>query len=100
MVLLKLGSPDILVLIVIINFTVWSFVEFVPYILKFPGVKFFLSERPYQDPLEMFFGCQRQRECTNENPTCSDFLKNTQACVSSTQLQDMFLKVTAEAERM
>lgn len=53
--------------------------ELVPYILKIPGVNFFLSERLSQDPLEKFFGCQRQRGRTNENPSCADFLKNTQA---------------------
>ena len=58
---------------------VWSFLELVPYILKIPGVKFFLSEHLSQDPLEKFFGCQRQRGRTNENPTCSAFLKNTNA---------------------
>ena len=64
---------------VIITFVVWSFVELVPFILKIPGVNFFLSERLSQDPLEKFFGCQRQRGHTNENPSCADFLKNTQA---------------------
>jgi len=36
-----------------------------------------LSEHISQDPLEKFFGCQRQRGQTNENPTCGGFLKNT-----------------------
>ena len=58
---------------------VWSFVELVPYILKIPGVRYFLSEHLSQDPLENFFGCQRQRGRTNENPTCAGFVKNTQA---------------------
>jgi len=51
----------------------------VPYILKIPGVGYFLSEHFSQDPLEKFFGCQRQRGQTNENLTCSAFLKNTNA---------------------
>ena len=44
-------------------FTVKSFVEIVQFIFTIPGVKFFLSERISQDPLENFFGCQRQRAC-------------------------------------
>jgi len=42
-------------------------------------VKFFLSERISQDPLENFFGCQRQRGRTQENPNAQQFCKNTQA---------------------
>ena len=43
------------------------------------GPKFFLSEHICQDPLEKFFGNQRQRGRVNENPTVRDFCKNTQA---------------------
>lgn len=39
----------------------------------------FLSERILQDPLENFFGCQRQRGGASENPNVQDFCKNTQA---------------------
>ena len=39
----------------------------------------FLSNRLTQDPLEKFFGQQRQRGGANENPNVPDFLKNTQA---------------------
>ena len=46
---------------------------------RVPGVKFFLSEKLSQDPLEKFFGMQRQRGATNENPNISQALKNTQA---------------------
>ena len=42
-------------------------------------MKFFLSERLTQDPLEIFFGCQRQRGSSNENPNMQQFCKNTQA---------------------
>ena len=42
-------------------------------------MRFFLSERLSQDPLENFFGCQRQRSRANENPNVQDFCKNTQA---------------------
>ena len=39
----------------------------------------FLSEKLSQDPLEKFFGCQRQRGRTSTNPTCEEFCTNTQA---------------------
>ena len=64
---------------VTILFAVKSFVEIVEFIFKIPGVKFFLSERLSQDPLENFFGCQRQRGRTGENPNAHQFCKNTQA---------------------
>lgn len=53
--------------------------ELVNYIFKIKGVKVFLSERLCQDPLEKFFGCQRQRGKTNENPNVQQFCKNSQA---------------------
>lgn len=56
-----------------------SFVELVRYLLKIPGVPPFLSRRVTQDPLEKFFGLQRQRGRVNENPNVAQFLKNTQA---------------------
>lgn len=53
-----------------------------PRLFKIAGVTCFLSEKPSQDPLEKFFGCQRQKGRTNDNPTAYEFLKNTQAlCV-------------------
>ena len=42
-------------------------------------VNSFLSQRICQDPLERFFGCQRQRGAVHDNPTVTEFLKNTQA---------------------
>jgi len=38
-----------------------------------------LSQKICQDPLEKFFGCQRQRGGTNENPSVAEFCKNTQS---------------------
>jgi len=61
------------------NFTVSSFVDLIKYVFTIPGVTVFLSERLCQDPLEKFFGCQRQRGGTNENPTVQEFCRNTQA---------------------
>lgn len=56
-----------------------SFIEMVKYLFTLIGVKFFLSEKTSQDPLEKFFGNQRQRGGVNENPTMQEFCKNTQA---------------------
>ena len=53
--------------------------ELVRYLFTFPGVRYFLSERICQDPLEKFFGSQRQRGRVNENPSVAEFVKNTQA---------------------
>ena len=61
------------------NYTVLSFVELVEYVFTIPGVKVFLSNRICQDPLENFFGLQRQRGRVNENPNALEFLRNTQA---------------------
>lgn len=56
-----------------------SLLELVPYLFSIEGVKVFLSERLCQDPLEKFFGRQRQRGGVHENPTVKEFYKNTQA---------------------
>jgi hypothetical protein len=56
-----------------------AFMELVEAIFQMDGVKFFLSERISQDPLERFFGVQRQRGRVNENPDVATFCKNTQA---------------------
>ena len=63
----------------VISLLLGSFLDLVPYLFSIPGVKAFLSEELCQDPLEKFFGCQRQRGRVNENPNCQDFCKNTQA---------------------
>ena len=39
----------------------------------------FLSNNICQDPLECYFGRQRQRGGTDDNPTAVDFLNNTQS---------------------
>ena len=56
-----------------------AFIEMVEYLFTLRGVKCFLSERISQDPLEKFFGNQRQRGGVNENPTVKKFCQNTQA---------------------
>ena len=56
-----------------------SFTDMIPYLFKLEGVECFLSEKLSQDPLEKFFGCQQQTGRVNENPTASEFIKNTQS---------------------
>lgn len=46
-----------------------SFTELGPKLLKFPGVKYLLSEVFSQDPLERYFSRQRHRGGSNDNPT-------------------------------
>ena len=47
------------------------------YLLGISGVKFLLSERFTQDPVESFFGQQRQKGGGSENPTVHQFTYNT-----------------------
>ena len=49
------------------------------YLFTLPDVKVFLSRKICQDPLEKFFGCQRQVGGTHDNPTVKEFQQNTQA---------------------
>ena len=58
-------------------FLVTSFVELTRMVLDMPGVKYFLSEKLCQDPLESFFGKQRMRGGYSDNPTVEHFLKGT-----------------------
>lgn len=55
-----------------------SFVELVRFLFSQPGVKVFLSRKLCQDPLEKFFGCQRQKGGAHDNPNVGEFVKNTQ----------------------
>ena len=58
-------------------YVVHSFVELTKYLLALPGVRYVLSEKFCQDPLESFFGKQRMRGGYNDNPNVQMFLKNT-----------------------
>ena len=63
-----------------------SFVSLVRMLFSLDEVKdknfSFLSFTLNQDPLEGFFGCQRQRGQTGDNPSAQEFFKNTAAlCV-------------------
>ena len=46
-------------------------------VLDMPGVRYFLSEKLCQDPLESFFGKQRMRGRYSDNPSMEGFLKGT-----------------------
>jgi hypothetical protein len=48
-----------------------SFVELTRYLFTMPSVKVFLSQRICQDAFEKFFGYQRQRGATHDNPKCT-----------------------------
>lgn len=64
-------------------FIVKSFISFVNDLFSMPEVKQYklalLTNHLCQDPLESFFGCQRQRGGTGDNPSISEFYANTQA---------------------
>ncbi len=61
------------------NTIAYAFVELVKYLFTVPGTEIFLSRKICQDPLEKFFGTQRQIGGTHDNTTIHDFQKNTQA---------------------
>ena len=56
-----------------------ALIEMVRYLFGIPGVKFVLSECFSQDPLEKYFGNQRQRGGTNENPNVQQMVHNASA---------------------
>ena len=78
---LRITGYTVTLLSVINNFlpAAKSFVEMIRYLFAQADVRVFLSRRIRQDPLEQFFGCQRQRGGTHENPNCQEFMRNTQA---------------------
>ena len=57
------------------------------YLLKYPGVKNIISNRLCcQDQLEQFFGKQRQRGATNDNPNIQQFENNTSTLIIANSL--------------
>ena len=52
-----------------------SFIELTEFVFTIPGVKVFVSEKVSQDTLEKFFGCQRQRGGTSDDPTVAEYKK-------------------------
>ena len=61
------------------DFVASSFIGIVEYIFTVPGVTIFLSERLCQDPLEQYFGKQRQRGRAHDNTNVREFLNNQSA---------------------
>ena len=63
--------------------TAKSFIDLVQYLFSLPEAKqnnlAFLSNNICQDPLENFFGSQKQRGGTSDNPNAKEFYKNTAA---------------------
>ena len=47
------------------------------FLLGTAGVKYILSERFTQDPVESFFGHQRQQDGGRDNPTAQQFMQAT-----------------------
>ena len=74
------GFVSLIFMLLLIHpiYIVPSFVQLVRFLLSLPGVEAFLSTKISQDPLEKFFGLQRQRGRSNENPTTVEFLNNTE----------------------
>lgn len=66
-----------------IHMTAMSFVQLVEYLFSQPVVTnnklAFLSQNICQDPLENYFGCQRQRGGTSDNPSVHEYYQNTEA---------------------
>lgn len=62
-------------------YTVKSFTELGPKLLKIPGVQYILSEVFSQDPLERYFSKQRHRCGSNDNPTAAQVPYNAATLV-------------------
>ena len=58
-------------------YVVKAVVELVRFLLSLPGVKYVLTEKFCQDPLESFFGQQWAQGRRNDNPTEAEFTTNT-----------------------
>lgn len=84
---INISSFCIIIIIVCRNFDSFpaakSFIGIVKYLFSLPEVKqkklAFLSMNLCQDPLENYFGCQRQRGATSDNPNAVEYYQNTQA---------------------
>ena len=60
-------------------------------------VKNFMSEKLCQDPLGNFYGCQQQREKSNENPNLQEFLEILQHWEQSTHIVRMLVEIAEVA---
>lgn len=56
-----------------------SLIDLHQYLFQQKGVEYILTARINQDPLEKFFGLQRQKGGASDNPNVDQFYKNTQA---------------------
>ena len=74
-----------------------AFIDFIEEIFTMKDVNdnklAFLSNNLCQDPLENFFGCQRQRGGTSDNPTLHEFYNNTQALRVQSHLHSLNSKL-------
>ena len=66
--------------------SVYSFTEMAEYLLSLKGVKFLLSEKFNQDPLESYFSKQRSRGARSDNPSIQQCLQNARAIRASKTL--------------
>ena len=58
-----------------------SLTEMIRFLLSHDKIKFVLTERFNQDPVEIFFAQQRARGHRNDNPSVSQFMENTRALI-------------------
>lgn len=80
--------------------TVNSFVELGKKLISNSDVKAVFSERFNQDPLESFFGKQRQHGGYRENPTVQNFIHGTQSLrVQGALARDPLRGNTRKAQR-
>ena len=79
------------------NVLVNSFVALAKELLQIDGVKFLLSEKFTQDPLEEHFGRQRRRGGTNDNPTLAEF--GDQELVLNVMRSDMMQEIAGSNTR-
>jgi hypothetical protein len=68
----------------------------VKYLFTIPDVRVFMSDRLCHDPLENFFGQQRQRGGISDNPNTQEFVKNTQSLRVVNELCHPAIKEIAE----
>lgn len=56
----------------------YSFIDLIQYLFGKENAEVFFSRRICQDPLEKFFGCQRQVNNTHDNVNVKEFGQNMQ----------------------
>ena len=75
----KIRNKNLRIIFDIITHIALSFIGLVEFLFSRPEIKdkrvAFLSNNICQDSLEQFFGCQRQRRGTSDNPNVKKFVK-------------------------